>query len=233
MRSQLPLRNSILAAFVFAFLLFWAPYVYARQSEGNLQSFTATESSPHVTLVIYAQHPIAEDSWSALLAALRANLPSMAAQFPVVDPNPALMRGETLTHTAPVPDGIAVYLRGDCRAPNRATSFSTGEVLGWVLKVGTQIESVIHVECTQIGDELSHRTERMNRAQQTAAMSQAIARVILHEWVHIATQSAAHEKEGINKASFSVNDLILPAPDVERARVPSTEESPRAGGAAE
>jgi hypothetical protein len=48
----------------------------------------------------------------------------------------------------------------------------------------------------------------MNREERTDAMSEAVARVVLHEWVHIAAQSAGHGRDGITKAIFSPNDLL-------------------------
>jgi hypothetical protein len=170
--------------------------------------------------MVFAQHRLPESSWTALFAALRANLPEVAAQFPTLDANPELIRGDALPFGEPAPKAIAVYLRGDCRAPLLPSPFPSGEALGWVLMAHAQIESVIHVECTAIGEELSRSTERMSPEQRTAAMSEAIARVVLHEWVHIATQSAAHERQGIGKARFGVNDLLAPERDAERVRGP-------------
>lgn len=43
-------------------------------------------------------------------------------------------------------------------------------------------------------------------------MAQAIARVLIDEWIHIATQKPARETQGIMKASISVKTLIAEPP---------------------
>jgi len=40
------------------------------------------------------------------------------------------------------------------------------------------------------------------------ATAEAIARVILHEWVHVATQNPRHTEQGISKQTFGVKDLL-------------------------
>jgi len=39
-------------------------------------------------------------------------------------------------------------------------------------------------------------------------LATAIARVILHEWIHIVTQSARHAGHGVAKAQFGPADLF-------------------------
>jgi len=48
----------------------------------------------------------------------------------------------------------------------------------------------------------------MHRPRLDQVMSEAVARVIVHEWVHIATQNPGHAREGVAKSSFSVFDLL-------------------------
>jgi hypothetical protein len=48
----------------------------------------------------------------------------------------------------------------------------------------------------------------MDRSHLDNVMAEAIARVILHEWIHIATQSASHGANGITKPQFVVRDLL-------------------------
>jgi hypothetical protein len=45
-------------------------------------------------------------------------------------------------------------------------------------------------------------------------MAEAMARVIMHEWIHIATQSARHGHRGVSKSIFSVRDLLVDDDDV-------------------
>jgi hypothetical protein len=44
-------------------------------------------------------------------------------------------------------------------------------------------------------------------------MAQAIAHVLIHEWIHIATQRPSHDAQGLTKASISVNELIADPSD--------------------
>jgi hypothetical protein len=60
-----------------------------------------------------------------------------------------------------------------------------------------------------------------NRDERNRMMAVAIARVILHEWMHIATQSSHHSEHGLTKAHFGVADLLQqPAkPPVKRSKL--------------
>jgi hypothetical protein len=71
-----------------------------------------------------------------------------------------------------------------------------------------RIAPFAHVDCTRIGEVLGLHAQGMRRQQRVEAMAVALARVILHEWIHIATQNSTHAREGIEKAQFSVVDLI-------------------------
>jgi len=43
-----------------------------------------------------------------------------------------------------------------------------------------------------------------------------MARVILHEWVHVATQSAGHAAHGVAKSNFGIADLLAEDEEVRR-----------------
>jgi len=90
--------------------------------------------------------------------------------------------------------------------------------LGWVRLVHGRIEPFIHVECAQIVQELGPLVLGMNRKRRDAVMGEAMARVIVHEWVHVATQNAGHAAHGVAKSHFGVADLL--AEDVEIRRDP-------------
>jgi hypothetical protein len=80
--------------------------------------------------------------------------------------------------------------------------------LGWVRLNHGHIEHFIHVECTRLAQTLASQTYGLDRDQQDRLMARAIARVILHEWIHIATQNSGHARDGLAKAAFSPRDLI-------------------------
>jgi hypothetical protein len=69
------------------------------------------------------------------------------------------------------------------------------------------------VNCAEIAQELGSLVLGMNQRRRDMVMGEAMARVIVHEWVHVATQNAGHARRGVAKSSFGVADLL--AEDVE------------------
>jgi hypothetical protein len=114
-----------------------------------------------------------------------------------------------------VDHAIVVYLLGDCRnVPRPAFSFeSGGQVsgpLGWVLEAHGRVEPFVHVDCARLAAVLSSIALGSSPAERNQEMANSIARVILHEWIHIATQNPGHATHGIGQAQFTVNELIAP-----------------------
>ena len=198
--------------FVFSMVLLAAPMAGAQGRDNGTTAQAAAPAGPRMVLLVYSEHGMPRDAWTALFEALRRNLPEAAAKVPAEDANPEFVRGSDSASGDAAGEAITVFLRGDCVAPFRRMPFPGGERLGWVSRVDGVVLPIIHVECTQIGEEISGRTQDMNQQDRTAAMSEAIARVILHEWVHVATQSDRHASEGITKATFSANDLLCGDP---------------------
>ena len=60
-------------------------------------------------------------------------------------------------------------------------------------------------------------------------MAHAVARVILHEWIHIATQNSGHSSYGLTKARFGVDDLAPQAPAPSSPAYLATYSGKRAG----
>jgi hypothetical protein len=83
-----------------------------------------------------------------------------------------------------------------------------GVPLGWVRRLDGRIEPFAHVDCARIGQVLGPQALGMDADRRNAVMAGAIARVILHEWIHIATQNPRHAERGITKAQFGVADLM-------------------------
>jgi hypothetical protein len=204
-------------AFLLCILISGAPILGAQPGDVGVAPAKAAAvpvptdngASPGVALVFFSQHKMPEAAWTALFAAMRARLPEAAAEVPTLDAHVKLIRGDRLARETVVPESVTVYLHGDCQLYPMAQSMAGGERLGWVMKVGSRIEPVIHVECTPIGRELSQNAEWMSSEERMTAMSAGLTEVILHEWAHVATQSSAHAKNGITKARFSVDDLVM------------------------
>jgi len=208
MRVLLPHLRSGTLAFVFCIILLAAARL-AAQPPGDAspaQAHVALEPRP--VLLFSSQHPLPEESWAAVFAALKKDLPEVEGLVPDGDAHPELVRAGYAADGELAGKPITVYLLGDCLPPPLKIPFPGIERLGWVSEVDGKIVPIIHVECTQIGAEISGQTEWMNKKRRTEAMSDAIARVILHEWVHVATQSAAHGSDGLIKPIFGVDDLL-------------------------
>lgn len=125
-----------------------------------------------------------------------------------------IIRGDRVSPGLVIHNSISVYLHGECMATLNARSnlFSyahPSDALGWVRIGNGSIEPFIHVDCTHIAQVLGLQRVRVNSHQRDQLMAGAIARVILHEWIHISTQSSHHAKNGITKAEFGVTDLLV------------------------
>jgi hypothetical protein len=165
-------------------------------------------SPPHTTVVVFADHPQPAGEWPSLFAALRGSIADAAAETQAIDINAEVIRGDLVVPGLQVDASVSVYLHGDCNLEPQSRRYSSGVTLGWVTRVHGSIDPFIHVDCTRIGQVLGPPNFALNRDQRNAVMAEAIARVILHEWIHIATQSPAHGRHGMTKAQFGVNDLL-------------------------
>jgi hypothetical protein len=181
----------------------------------------APAPAANAVLAIFSDRPISNEFWPITVSALREELASGApetrflpGQAAGVDPNagPAvqILRGDSIAPGLNADDPITIYLHGDCVV---LRSFSVGRPsssgpLGWVRLNHGHIEHFIHVECARLAQTLASQTYGLDRDQQDRLMARAIARVILHEWIHIATQNPGHARDGLAKATFSPRDLI-------------------------
>jgi hypothetical protein len=180
---------------------------------------------PETTLAIFPDpkgKPMPEELWQALVAAIRAELNSNRPEIrAIADPRSLLetqiLRGDKIAPGLEVADPIPVFLHGDCETAPRP-HFSAwdqperSDALGWVIETHGHIEPFIHVDCKRIGQMLWTRGNFCDRNQRDRLMAEAVARVILHEWIHIATQNPGHSSHGLSKANFGINDLATPTP---------------------
>ena len=162
----------------------------------------------HTTVVVFADRGMQPEQWSALLAALRSAVASGGAEAQTLDRNADFVRGDQVVPGFLVQSAITVFLHGNCTLSPLAHRTAFAVPLGWVRRVDGRIEPFVHVNCTPIGKVLGPQAMWMNKERRTQAMAEAMARVILHEWIHIATQNAGHAERGIAKAEFGVADLM-------------------------
>lgn len=161
-----------------------------------------------MTVVVFADRPMQDSQWTALFSALRASEAEVAAETQAIAGNFELFRGDRVQPGMRVDRAIVVYLHGDCNLAPLPRRTAYGVPLGWVRKVDGRIEPFVHVDCTRIGQVLGPQALGLDADERNAVMAGAIARVIAHEWIHIATQSSAHAESGIEKAAYGIADLM-------------------------
>jgi hypothetical protein len=176
----------------------------------------------NAVLAIFSDRPMSNELWPIIVSALREELASGAPETrvlpgqtadadPSADPAVQILRGDSIAPGLSIDNPITIYLHGECVV--RPRSFFLGQpssslALGWVRLNHGQIEPFIHVECTRLGQTLATQTYGLDSDQRNRLMAVAIARVILHEWIHIATQNPGHARDGLAKAVFGPHDLI-------------------------
>jgi hypothetical protein len=178
---------------------------------------SAAAPAPSAMLALFSDRPMSDEFWPIIVSALREELASGAPEtrfFPAqtagADPAVQILRGDRIAPGLDADHPITIYLHGDCVV---LPSFSVGRpsssaALGWVRLNHGHIEHFIHVECTRLAQTLATQTHGFDRDQRDRLMARAIARVILHEWIHIATQNPGHARDGLAKATFGPRDLI-------------------------
>jgi hypothetical protein len=164
--------------------------------------------TPRLGLVVFTDHPMPDDEWTALSTALRQGFDSMALETHSTPAAFDVVRGDTLVPGVQFDVAVSIYLHGDCRLLAQPGSYTVHGALVWVLRDHGHIEPFIHVDCARIAEVLGQHVLGMNHATRDAAMAEAISRVVLHEWLHIATQNSAHSRDGISKRAFGLEDLV-------------------------
>jgi len=221
-RRQVANLSVPLLSFLFVLLLFASGVSRVAQAQ-----VPAAPSA--ITVAIFpdpSKPSMPDDMWQALVASLYDELASgspdlrglpaqaviraNAASIPV-----SIVRGDRIAPGISVANSITVYLHGECKTTPVPKSSSFGQntpwqsqALGWVLIDDGHIEPFVHVDCTRLGQMLGLQGIGRSREQRNELMAVAVTRVIVHEWIHIATQNSHHAKSGIAKAEFGVSDLL-------------------------
>jgi hypothetical protein len=170
-------------------------------------------STLHTTLIVFADHRIPDEEWTDLFAALRRAQAEIAAATPAVAGEMEIVRGDQMRPGLRVNAVISVFLHGDCTLMP-GPRFVVQGALGWVPRSKGFIEPFVNVNCTRLVDMLGPLALGMDRSRRDIVMAEAMARVILHEWIHIATQSAHHGSHGVTQSQFGLRDLLADDSDV-------------------
>ena len=184
----------------------------------------ATDGLPGTTIVLFADRPMSSALWTDIQNSVQGELsfgsPEMQSLAIRDSLSVHIVRGDQLPVGLQVQSSISVYLHGDCNLSVHASFNSPHRiagVLGWVAERHGDIQPFIHIDCALIGQMLRSRAAFLksfyDQAQRTRTMAVAIARVLLHEYIHITTQSSAHTKHGLTKSQFNVEDLTAPIPE--------------------
>ena len=162
------------------------------------------------TIVFYAQPKVSGDFWPLLFQVLRADLAEGEGELPnrfVLDKQAVFVRGDDDLRGIVFSRIISVKLLGRCDVLPQIDHQARGP-LGWVPLVSGTIQPFISIDCTRIAEVLRPAAAGLSKQDRQYLMDQAIAHVLIHEWNHIATQSARHTSRGISQAYLSVTDLI-------------------------
>ena len=148
-----------------------------------------------------------DSQWAALSAALRRGLADSDEEAAPLPRSVDIVRGEMVVPGNQIDHAIVTYLEGNCTLgpPPETTATKT---LGWVNRVHGRIEPYIHVGCYELEQMLEPISTGMNQDRRDTVMAEAITRVLLHEWIHIATQNPGHQRDGVAKSAFDLRDLL-------------------------
>lgn len=170
------------------------------------------------TIVFYADRQVSQTLWTPLFSAIQEDLANedFGAANHLLAPNPRLLRSSELVTGEEFSNVIEVKLIGRCDVVQQAYRPLKPGPLGWVLRVQGAIQPYIYVDCTRIAQVLNPTTLGLSSDARTRAMSQAIAHVLVHEWIHIATQNVGHTPHGISEAQLTASRLVT-EPEPSRA----------------
>jgi hypothetical protein len=202
------------------------PQLLAWGRRGVADVLTSAQApDAQTTLAIFTDpkaHQLTNQQWEAIAVALREELvsdspeiQSLAGKAAGADSNSQIqiILGDRITPGLSVQNSITVFLHGDCTIlphppPIVFPDTQVSGALGWVNDDHGRIQPFIHVQCNRLAQMLAAKAYGVNRGQRDQLMAVAIARVILHEWLHVATQSQHHSNSGLLKAQFSPADLL-------------------------
>jgi hypothetical protein len=172
---------------------------------------SATLPSPAGTTILFTADPQVSDTlWEPLYAAIRLGIKEHAEEFRQlgITSQPHLLRRSEIALGAEFPLLLQVRLEGRCDIPVQAPHFMRAKgPLGWVFLVNGKIQPFIFVDCTRLAQVLNPLTLGENAARRQRLMNIAIANVVLHEWIHIASQSSRHSRHGLMQEQLSNREL--------------------------
>lgn len=183
---------------ILVFFLAWsmtASVPAMAQVPGTVQSPALNSPLPvdgPTAVVFYADPAVSATLWPGLFARLHTKLAwaGSAGHLPTAPLMTVAGHHGVSGESARV---IAVHLLGRCDQPHPAWRPLTADApLGWVYSSEGLIQPFVFVYCTRIAEFIAPLTVDMSDGGRADAMDTAIARVLLHKWIHISLQTAEH-----------------------------------------
>jgi hypothetical protein len=181
-----------------------------QSARGQDAPVAQTTGGTRTTVIVFPHQPMPDDEWAALFEEVQrtAHAEKIEGAGDV-----EFVRGDTMRPGLSVERDMVVYLHGNCNLEPLPRRSGYSERLGWVIRENGgrengRIDPYIHVDCTRIGQVLGAQAQGLDKQARDRMMAGAVARVMVHEWIHVARQSAEHGRNGITKASFGVADLL-------------------------
>lgn len=195
----------------------------------NLAQNQEQDPSQPATLVVLANQRTQQRLWPVLVSTLRRDSAAASQSAPISGDPQIILGGGDIPGPA-FPSRIEVEMLGACDDPWNANPAAKNGPLGYVREDAGIISPVIYVDCAQINQLLRPQTRSMTQSQRLQVTSEAISHVILHEWIHIATQSPAHTSRGIMQSSLSIPELTTPVAETRTGPSKSRNTSPTGSG---
>ncbi|HEX8925461.1 MAG TPA: hypothetical protein VF786_06685, partial [Terriglobales bacterium] len=133
----------------------------------------------HTTMVVFTDHPMEDDQWSALVKELQRADVRLETVVRELGGGLEVLRGRDFAVGVDLNQVISVTLVGDCSLLPGPRKIVKG-ALGWVKKVNGEIQPFIHVSCEHIVEMLQPMALGMSHDRKNAVMAEAMARVIAH-----------------------------------------------------
>jgi hypothetical protein len=167
---------------------------------------------PGTAIIVYAQPQVEDALWNDLLQSLQADLAAGIGESSngfALQHNATYFRGHDLPAGIDFSQVIVVKLLGRCDVLPQSNRPALKGPLGWVPLVSGRIQPYIFVDCERIAQVLRTKSAGLTKYERRHEMTQAIAHVVIHEWIHIATQSPAHGSHGVTKQFLSPEELTV------------------------
>lgn len=161
------------------------------------------------TIVFFFDDPASASVWPAIQSAFQNETADEQASYPLPS-NLELVSAASLRPGLEFGRTIQVHLLGRCDVAEQAYRPLRPGPLGWVYNVSGEIQPFVYVDCNRLAQFLDAKLLGMSDEQRSDAMAWAIARVAMHEWLHITLQDAAHTERGIRRAELTADDLVRP-----------------------